>query len=474
MLQFFFFFFSFFFFFGFSSHLVLLGENARARSAKEKKKRAFFSFIQSFYLVFLLIADEQDDVKVDTTAEKEVNIRRETSLSAKETRLHRTDFLLEWKQTEKPFVFLFRNPQNSEDKPRDLLNILHHQLHQPAENVRTPTTRCHAAVQCVAEEIRSSSANHSDRILKCRPTNVSTSTCDLVLPRFGCNDRGIQVDLDYSTADQLDQLIELYSNRASEETIREFYAECQTDFQWTRERLDEYLEQRREVNRIPSLQHLALVALDRWDEQIKSSNPTFDLNDLAELLDEISDDEFDQTPSPTTTSNSNPLVLSDMNQMQISWSMIDRFEDLYGELPDKSVFSANEEGILLPLDDDLSISIYQALQRRLIKSSATEQQQQQTTKPVTNTSMRKENQSVPTPKKKKSSAKPTTHQQQRWLEPPSKVQHTKNVPSFKQIMREEEHAAKCENPKQVIRARTRWMKLVVFSLETSNGLCHWT
>jgi len=335
-------------------------------------------------------------------------------------------------------------PQNSaktlksDDKPRDLLNILHHQLHQPSETVRT-TLKCHLAIQCVEEEITDFSSNHSDRILKARSTNLSTSnTSTLVLPRVGFNDRGIQVDLDDSTVEQLNQLIQLYSTRASEETIRQFYNDCQSNLQWTQIRLDEHLEQRREVNRIPSLQHLALVALDRWDEELKSSNPTFDVNCLTDLLDDINDDEFQFDSTPI---DENPVVLSDTNQIQISWSMINQFEDLYGELPNKSVFSSNNDGIFLPIDDDLSISIYQALQRRVIKSQETEQ----LTKPVNEMPIKNENKNVRMPKK---ITVEKTNNQQRWLAPQEKDQQMKKIPSLKQIIREEEHAAKCQKPKQ--------------------------
>lgn len=300
--------------------------------------------------------------------------------------------------------------------------------------------KSHSAIQCIADDIIKTSSNHSERILIGDLTKFSTSDSSTLLPRVGFHDRGDQVDLDHSTVEQLNELIKIYSNRASEETIREFYDECQSNLEWTRTRLDEYLEQRREVNRIPSLQHLALVALDRWDEQIKSSNPTFDVNCLTDLLEGINDDEFvDDFPASSTSS-----VTIDTNQIQISWSMINQFEDLYGELPDKSVFSSNTDGILLPIDDDLSISIYQALQRRVIKSERTEQ----STKPVIEISMKKENKNVG--KSKKLSIEQTTNQQ-RWHIPHGKAQQSNNVPSFKQIMREEEQATKCQKPKQVNR-----------------------
>ncbi|CAF3925100.1 unnamed protein product, partial [Rotaria sp. Silwood2] len=94
---------------------------------------------------------------------------------------------------------------------------------------------------------------------------------------------------------------------------------------------------------------------------------------------------------------------------------------------------SNNNSILLPLDDDLSISIYQALQRFLIKSN-------QTIKPVIENRIKKEN-----TKTKKN------HIQQWKL--PSENQfnsdiNTNHIPSFRQIMNEEQQAVKSQKSKQ--------------------------
>ena len=45
--------------------------------------------------------------------------------------------------------------------------------------------------------------------------------------------------------------------------------------------------------------------------------------------------------------------------------MINSLQELYGDLPIESLSSNTTDGLLLPLDDNLSMNIYQALQRFL-------------------------------------------------------------------------------------------------------------
>jgi len=123
--------------------------------------------------------------------------------------------------------------------------------------------------------------------------------------------------------------------------------------------------------------------------------------------------------------------------------MINSLEEIYGELPNKSYLSSNNNGILLPFDNDLSINIYQALQRFLIKSN-------QIIKPVIENSIKK------------------TNNNQKWKIPSENQSNinvnTNHIPSFRQIMNEEQQAVKSKKSKQVF--KLIFFLLIKFILKT--------
>jgi hypothetical protein len=309
------------------------------------------------------------------------------------------------------------NPRNCE-----LLNIIHNELTKPSYHPSISTK--HVAIQCSSDDFNSQ-INHSDSILIGRLSSSSTKSSIPPLP--GYNECGIQVDLNDNN---IDLLIQIYSNRLSTETIRQFYEVCHSDIQLTRTEIDEYLQHYyTNITSIPTLRQLSLNALNQWNEQIKSTNPLFDTKSIDDLLQDINDDEIFEELS--LDNNSNIEVINSI-QINISWSMINSLEELYGELPNKSLLSSDNNEISLPFDDDLSVSIYQALQRFLIKPN-------QTIKPVN------ENQI----KKKKN------NNNQKWKLPSQNQSNADiaptNVPSLKQIMNEEQQAAKSKKSKKVFK-----------------------
>jgi hypothetical protein len=204
--------------------------------------------------------------------------------------------------------------------------------------------------------------------------------------------------------------------------------------QWTCLQIDEYLQNNNEERvSIPTLRQLSLDKLNQWNEQIKSTNPLFDTKSITDLLEDINDD--DEILVEELTSENTNIEFTNSNQINIPWSMMNSLEEIYGELPNKSSFSSNNHGLLVPIDDDLSFSIYQALQRVTIKSN-------ENIKPVIENQIKKEN--------KKTN---NNNNNQKWKLPSQKPSNsdinTNNIPSLRQIMNEEQQAAKFQKPKQV-------------------------
>jgi hypothetical protein len=205
--------------------------------------------------------------------------------------------------------------------------------------------------------------------------------------------------------------------------------------QWTCLQIDEYLQNNNEERfSIPTLRQLSLEKLNQWNEQIKSTNPLFDTKSITDLLEDINNDDDEILVEELTSENTN-IEFTNSNQINIPWSMMNSLEAIYGELPNKSSFSSNNHGLLVPVDDDLSFSIYQALQRLIIKSN-------ENIKPVIENQRKKEN--------KKTN---NNNNNQKWKLPSQKPSNsdinTNNIPSLKQIMNEEQQAAKFQKPKQV-------------------------
>ena len=290
----------------------------------------------------------------------------------------------------------------------ELLNIIHHELNKPSYHPSISTK--HIAIQCSSDDFNSQ-LNPSDLILIGHLSSTKSFLTSSIPLLPGYNECGIQVDLNDN---HIDCLVEIYSNRLSIETIRQFYEVCHSDIQWTRTQIDEYLQYHNETKiTFPTLSQLSLNVLNQWNEQIKSLNPFFDTKSITDLLKDINDDEiFEELTSDIEVTNS--------NQINLPWSMVNSLEELYGELPNKSSLSSDNNGLLLPLDDDLSMNIYQALQRFLNKSN-------QTIKPV------------------------NKNQNQRWKVPSQKPDiKSSSIPSLKQIMNEEQQAAKSQQSKKVI------------------------
>ena len=311
--------------------------------------------------------------------------------------------------------------QLSNPKTCELVNIIHNELNKPSHHPSISTK--HIAIQCSSEDFNSQ-INHSDTIL-IGHSSCSTQSTIITTPSLpGYNERGIQVDLNDNN---LDLLIEIYSNQLSSETIRHFYEVCHSDIQFTRTQIDEYLQHNtgHQIH-FPTLCQLSLIALNRWNEQIKSTNPLFDTKSIDDLLEDINDDEiFDEL----TLENENPNIeFTNSNQINIPSSFLNSLEKSFGELPNKSSFPSNDNnGILLPFDDELSISIYQALQRFLIKSN-------QIIKPVNENQIKKTNQKWKLPSQN---------------QPKSDSNTNNHIPSLRQIMNEEQKVAKSQKSKQV-------------------------
>ncbi|CAF4734706.1 unnamed protein product, partial [Rotaria socialis] len=247
----------------------------------------------------------------------------------------------------------FINSENCE-----IINIIDNEFNKPSCYPSISTK--HISIQCSSNDFNSE-LNHSDRTLIGQPVCLSTKSLLVsapLSPPSGYSECGIQVDL---IDNNIDILIQIYSNRLSEETIRQFYEVCRSDIQSTRTHIEGYLE--RKPIFIPTLKQLSLTILNRWDEQIKSTNLLVDTNSIDDLLPNINDNEIFQE----LISNNENIEPIDSNQINIPSSINNSLEELYGELPNNN----NDNKVLLSLDDDLSMSIHQALQRFLIKSSST-------------------------------------------------------------------------------------------------------
>jgi hypothetical protein len=306
-----------------------------------------------------------------------------------------------------------QKPTNN--KKNKLLNIIHDELTKPATiaDQRSSISINHTAIQCSSDDFNQD-INHSDRILIGHSSSLST-TSSPISPLPGFIDCGIQVDLDENNIDSLSDLIEFYSDCLSSEIIKQFYELCNSDIQWARTQIDEYLQHNHLPSTIPSLRQLSFNALNQWNEEIKYSNPSFDTISIGDLLQDINDEEFLIDDEITNHS----IELTDSNQMTIPCSMINSLQELYGELPTTSTCSA---GLSVPLDDELSLNIYQALQRFLGVSN-------KIIKPVNEKKLTKEN---------KKMNKQQQQQQPQWISPSQNESNTKiHGPSLRQIMNEE-------------------------------------
>ena len=318
------------------------------------------------------------------------------------------------------------------------MNILHHELNSPSVDTKEKSmvSLKHAEIQCSFENF-DLTPNSSDRILFGRLSMIPTAVNVTIQPAPGFNECGIQVDLNEPNLDTLNHLIEIYSNCVSVDTIQQFFNVCQGNFQWTRTQIEDYLKH--PVVVIPTLYELALNALEKWNEEIKSVNPTFDTICLDDLLQDINDEEISH--DMIMQSQSNSIEFIENGSISLPWPVVNSLEELYGDLTDKSFFSSNQNGIVLPIDDELSISIYQALERCNMKSFPKET----SNKPVTDNQRKTQD--------KSNNNQSIINQSQRWMAPnenqSNKNVQPKNVPSLRQIIEEEKQAQKSKKPNLV-------------------------
>lgn len=323
------------------------------------------------------------------------------------------------------------------NKKNDLLNIIHDQLTKPINSVdqRPPGSMNHLAIQCSPNDFNEE-RNSSERILIGHATSSTIHSLPTASPPPGFNERGIQVDLTENNINSLEDLIEFYTDLLPIETIKEFYGLCNNDISWARSQIDEYLENSDLVRRVPSLRQLSLNALNQWNEQIKSCNPSFDTISIGDLLQDINDEDVSEEFILDDQNNANHLFhaipsesieLSNSKQMTIPWTLVHSLQELYGELPNTSTLTDTTDSFSLPMDDELSISVYQALQRFLGVSN-------QVNQPVNEKKSTKKNKKQTTPPL----PPPQKQLQQQWTSPRSTTPKKQSTgPLLKDIMDEE-------------------------------------
>lgn len=311
-----------------------------------------------------------------------------------------------------------KKKQPTANKSNQLLNIIHNELTQPSATTEQTPSKCtnHIATQCSFNDFNNE-PNETDRILIGHlSTALIVSTP--ISPPPGYIECGIQVDLNESTIYSLSQLIDLYSDRLSSEIIKQCYDDCNSDIQCAKIQIEDYLKHKHDISNVPTLRQLSFNVLNQWNEELKSSNPLFDTISIGDVFQDINDEDVYETPIINNKINDDSVQFTDSNQVNIPWSIINQLQELYGELPVES--SSTMNGLSLQLDDDLSMNLYQALQRHLGISN-------KINKPVNEKKLHPENKKL--------------NKQQRWTLPSENESNTcsnkSNSPSLKQIMNEE-------------------------------------
>ncbi|CAF4324820.1 unnamed protein product [Rotaria socialis] len=256
------------------------------------------------------------------------------------------------------------NKSSSNNKNDELSNIIHNELTQPSILTDQNPFRImnHIALQCSSDDFNQEAAL-SDRILIGHLLTEQSTLSPPISPPAGYIECGTQVDLNENNIYSLSHMIELYSDRLSPPLVKQFYDLCNGDISSTRLQIEEYLKHNHEISTIPTLRQLSLNALNQWNEELRHSNPSFDTISIGDLLQDINDDDVYEELILDNETNDNSIQFTDTNQMKLPESIINFLQELYGELPIQSSDRAN--GLSLPLDDDLSMNLYQALQRFL-------------------------------------------------------------------------------------------------------------
>lgn len=319
------------------------------------------------------------------------------------------------------------------NKKNELLNIIHNELITPSIFTDQSPSKAysHSATQCSTDDFNQEIIS-TDQILFGHATTQPVASPSIA-PLPGFIECGIQVDLN-DNIQSLSQLIEFYSDSLLVDTIKQFYDMCNTDVQLTRRCLDDYLQNDHITSTVPTLRQLSFCALNKWNDQLKNSNPLCDTISIGDLLQDINDEEvFEEILLDNGTDNINSIQFTDSNQVKVPWSYINSLQELYGELPIESSASNDSDGLYLPLDDDLSMSMYQALQRFFGMTN-------KINKPVNEKKLSKENKKI---------------NKQRWITPRNESNNnsnkTINGPSLKEIMNEEIKCMNTQKPVQVFK-----------------------
>lgn len=340
--------------------------------------------------------------------------------------------------SQKPAV----QPTKTIESTNTLLSVLQDEFKITSRSTKTtPIIGTDVAIQCTTTSINQTKSS-DDRILTCKTPNKSdTVSYELATrtPGWGYRDSATQVDFEEQTISSLSELLEIYLDRISEETIRYFYHVCKEDVSWTRRYLDEYVRHDRVSSNIPTLRQLSFDALKRWNEMLSSSNPSFQNESFTDLLRDINDDEqFHEASHFTSTQAADTTFeITENRQIFIPVTLIQSLQECYGDIPNISYLMEGSDGVFLPLDDSLNLAIYTALGRFV----GIERYDEGFCEPVTEKNKRRT-------EKKPHSSKWKAFEETNRPKPKSNAEHSP-IPSFATIMDEDLRASQAEKSKPV-------------------------
>ncbi|CAF1049600.1 unnamed protein product [Didymodactylos carnosus] len=404
------------------------------------------------------------------------------------------------------------SPLPSTNVKKELVNIIHNELNTYDQQQTKPTKLlADISIQCSQDEILDTLQNLSSEypilIGSMIPiASLSNNTCATVTFLPGLYECGIQVDLSDGNDDPLSYLNSLYSSKINTELILQFYELCNCDLQWTKSQLDEYLvhlhpqsqmmqspksntgetnydssiettnrqQQQRRQRSLVSLKQCCLDVLNEWDSSIKENDPNFDTNSISELLEDINDDDdqllvdclndFTVSSIPNNSNSEQEHIhFLDPKHLLIPSTIVNTMEEIYGKLPRDQSLSTHhltmgtdgyQDGILLPFDDDLAITLYQAMQRHILKSDTnnvsslidvSQEQVQQNTSKNAKKLLKKQ-------QKQQNSQWNNKNTVENEYDEHMKAINT-NIPSLKQIIAEEQRAEKKHQEQQMERKR---------------------
>ncbi|CAF0919127.1 unnamed protein product [Didymodactylos carnosus] len=228
----------------------------------------------------------------------------------------------------------------------------------------------------------------------------SNDACLKTAHPFASYERGTQLDLLDENDDSLSYLNSLYSSKISSELISQFYKLCMCDLQRTKSQLDKYLlhlhphmtqspissyreenydsfiethtnkqqkQKRQCYNEISSLKQYCLDVLNEWNLFIKDIN-----DDDRSLIDYF--DELIVTNDASNLSTDQEYT----KYLIIPEKIIDSMKKTYGELLEDQSLSTRywttvenncHDEILLSIDNDLAITLYQTIQKHILNAN---------------------------------------------------------------------------------------------------------